>query len=181
MAAEKRPVVVIACRVFQHLFEQHLAEAQRDRVTFLEYGLHRVPAKLTVAIQEAIDAIHEPSLILLGYGLCGNGLAGVQAGQHTLLIPRADDCIAILLGSRAAYLHEFESEPGTYYLTKGWLESGSDPLKEFHEYSEKYGPEQGDMVDGRAVPALPAAGFRSPFRGRPGGIPAESTRSRSFL
>jgi hypothetical protein len=146
MPAESRPVVVIACKVFQHLLEQHLEADQRAQVTFLEYGLHRVPVKLTAAIQEQIDAVEEPSVILLGYGLCGNGLAGVKAGQHTLLIPRADDCIAILLGSRAAYLHEFESEPGTYYLTKGWLESGSDPLKEFHEYSEKYGPEQAEWL-----------------------------------
>ena len=32
--------------------------------------------------------------------------------------------------------------PGTIYLTKGWLESGSHPLKEFHEYSAKYGDEE---------------------------------------
>ena len=31
--------------------------------------------------------------------------------------------------------------PGTYYLTKGWLESGSHPLKEYYEYLPKYGPE----------------------------------------
>jgi hypothetical protein len=40
-----------------------------------------------------------------------------------------------------AYMREFNSTPGTYYLTKGWLESGSDPLKEYHENLQKYGPE----------------------------------------
>ena len=87
-------------------------------------------------------SIAEPSLIVLGYGLCGNGLRGIRAGSHTLLIPRTDDCIAILLGSHKTYMREFSAVPGTYYLTKGWLESGSHPLKEYHEYLPKYGPEE---------------------------------------
>jgi hypothetical protein len=136
------PIVVIACKVFQHLLEKYLVDVPPEDITFFEYGLHRVPVKLTQALQERIDSIQEPSLILLGYGLCGNGLNGIQARAHTLFIPRADDCIAILLGSRQAYLEEFTREPGTYYLTKGWLEAGSDPLKEYSEYEEKYGEEQ---------------------------------------
>ena len=36
--------------------------------------------------------------------------------------------------------------PGTYYLTKGWLEAGSNPLDEYLGYVEKYGQEQADMV-----------------------------------
>jgi hypothetical protein len=101
---------------------------------------------MTWTLQEAIDDIEEPSLVVLGYGLCGNGLDGVKSGQHTLLIPRADDCIAILLGSRQAYVREFEAVPGTYYLSKGWLESGSHPLKEYQEIIEKYGQEDADWI-----------------------------------
>ncbi|MGD2179321.1 MAG: DUF1638 domain-containing protein, partial [Anaerolineae bacterium] len=74
-------------------------------------------------------------------GLCGNGLDGIQAGGHTLLLPRVDDCIALLLGSRQAYLRQFSAVPGTYYLSEGWLESGSHPLSEYEEYAQKYGPE----------------------------------------
>jgi hypothetical protein len=32
--------------------------------------------------------------------------------------------------------------PGTYWLTKGWLEAGSHPLKEYVEYEAKYGPDE---------------------------------------
>jgi len=63
-----------------------------------------------------------------------------------LLIPRADDCIAILLGSYQAYLKEFNDNPGTYYLTKGWLESGSDPLKEYRQVRDKYGAENAEWI-----------------------------------
>jgi hypothetical protein len=143
---DKQPIIVVACKVFQGLIEYHLPVELKDQITFLDYGLHQVPKKLTEAVQETIDGIEEPSRILLGYGLCGNGLNGIEARQHTLIIPRADDCIAILLGSYQAYLAEFNDNPGTYYLTKGWLESGSDPLKQYHQTVEKYGLETGEWI-----------------------------------
>jgi len=146
VTANHRPVVVIACKVFQGLLEHYVPPDVADEITFLDYGLHEVPKELARTVQEQIDAVQEPSRILLGYGLCGNGLQGIQAGRHTLFIPRADDCIAILLGSYQAYLKEFSENPGTYYLTKGWLESGSDPLKEHHEAVEKYGADNAAWV-----------------------------------
>jgi hypothetical protein len=140
------PVVIIACQVLQSMLEQLLPEDLAEQVTFMDYGLHRVPSKMTWTLQDAIDDIEEPSLVVLGYGLCGNGLNGIKAGRHTLLVPRTDDCIAMLLGSRQAYIREFEAVPGTYYLSKGWLESGSHPLKEYHEYVEKYGPSEAEWL-----------------------------------
>lgn len=138
-SAQGLPLVVIACQVFQSLIENYLPEGMAEQVTFKDYGLHRVPSKLTWSIQEEIDAIENPSLIILGYGLCGNGLKGIKSRKHTLLIPRTDDCIAVLLGSYKKYIQEFDATPGTYYLTKGWLESGSNPLQEYQENLEKYG------------------------------------------
>jgi hypothetical protein len=145
-STSKLPLVVISCKVFQPLLEKHLPEEMAEQVTFMDYGLHRVPDQLTETVQDAIDAVEEPSLILLGYGLCGNGLKGIKSRRHTLIIPRTDDCIAILLGSYQEYIHEFDATPGTYYLTKGWLESGSDPLKEYREYEEKYGQEDATWI-----------------------------------
>ena len=143
---ESLPVVVIACKVFRALLEQHLPDDLAAQVTYMDYGLHEAPSKLTLALQEAIDSLEEPCLVVLGYGLCGNGLHGIKARKHTLLVPRADDCIAILLGSREAYKREFESVPGTYYLTKGWLEAGSNPLQEYETYVEEYGSEKAQWI-----------------------------------
>ncbi|MGD8603387.1 MAG: DUF1638 domain-containing protein [Anaerolineales bacterium] len=140
------PLVVIACRVFEGLLEAHLPEEPPAAFYYQDYGLHRHPRKLTQALQGLIDSIEQPSRITLGYGLCGNGLDGLRAGRHTLLIPRADDCIALLLGSPEEYRRQFETAPGTYYLTKGWLESGSDPLKEFEENRQKYGDEEAEWI-----------------------------------
>ena len=143
---KKLPVVIIACQIMESMLEDLLPKGLASEVTYLDYGLHRVPGKMTWALQDAIDAIEQPSLLVLGYGLCGNGLKGIKAGKHTLLIPRTDDCIAILLGSREAYMREFEATPGTYYLSKGWLESGSHPLREYEEYVEKYGQKDAQWI-----------------------------------
>jgi hypothetical protein len=140
------PLVVIACRVFQGLLESQLSEELAVQFHYQDYGLHRRPDQLRQALQSHLDSIDRPSRIALGYGLCGNGLDGLRAGIHTLLVPRADDCIALLLGSPEDYQRQFEDAPGTYYLTKGWLESGSDPLKEFEEYRARFGDEQAEWI-----------------------------------
>lgn len=140
------PIVIIACRVFEHFLESYFHEAFMEQVTYLDYGLHDVPRNLKKSLQEQIDRIEQPSLIVLGYGLCGNGLHGIKAGQHTLLVPRTDDCISIFYGSYATYREQFDRTPGTYYLTKGWLESGSNPLGTYQKYVEKYGQNQADWL-----------------------------------
>lgn len=146
MSSSKLPVVVLACRVFQNWLEYLLPEGLTENITFFDYALHRVPKNLRQTIQEAIDSIQQPSLIVLGYGLCGNGLHDIKAGIHTLLIPRTDDCIAIILGSYQAYRREFELEPATYYLSKGWLEGGSTPLQEHQELVQKYGEKKAEWL-----------------------------------
>jgi hypothetical protein len=139
------PIVVIACGVMQALMQKYLPEDQASQVIYTDMGLHETPAKLTVAVQEAIDAIEEPSLVVLGYGLCGNGLAGVQAKAHTLLIPRTDDCVALFMGSYDAYSQEM-SNAGTYFLTKGWLESNTTPVGQYESYRQKYSEDDVDYM-----------------------------------
>lgn len=140
------PIIVLACRVFENCLEHLLPDKLTREIIFFDYALHQVPKNLRRTIQEAIDSIEQPSLIVLGYGLCGNGLHEIQAGKHTLLIPRTDDCIAIILGSYQAYRREFDSEPATYYLSKGWLEGGSTPLQEYQGLVEKYGEKKADWL-----------------------------------
>jgi len=140
------PIVIIACKVFENTLEDLLPPEFANRITFLDYGLHEVPRNLKKTLQEQIDQVDQPSLIVLGYGLCGNGLHGLKAGRHTLLVPRTDDCIGIFYGSYAAYREQFDRQPGTYYLTKGWLESGSNPLETHQKYVEKYGESQANWL-----------------------------------
>jgi len=140
------PIVVIACQVFQDLFERFAPPKVIRQFTFLDFGLHDYPKKLNATVQAALDGLEAPSLVVLGYGLCGNGLNGIRAGKHTLLIPRSDDCIAVLLGSYARYRQEFQTESSTYYLSKGWLEAGSNPLQEYRGYVAKYGESRAEFL-----------------------------------
>ena len=139
---EKLPVVVVACQVLQDLLAGLLPEDLAQQVTYMDYGLHQAPVKMAGTLQEVLDDLDQPSVVVLGYGLCGTGLKGLKAGPHTLLVPRVDDCIALLLGSYRDYMREFQAVPGTYYLSKGWLESGSHPLKEYQEYVPRYGEQE---------------------------------------
>lgn len=145
MSESRQPVVILACPVLRELIEARIAGSGTPS-RYLDYGLHVLPKRMAPSLQEELHRLAEPSLVLVGYGLCGNGLEGLRAGRHTLVIPRVDDCIAILLGSREAYLEAQRRHPGTYYLTRGWLEVGAHPLGEYREMVEKFGRESADHV-----------------------------------
>jgi hypothetical protein len=73
-------------------------------------------------------------------------VVGLRATNVTLVIPRTDDCIGIFLGSCAAYRAQFAQEPGTYYLTKGWIEVGDSPFEEHKRLVEKYGEAKAERM-----------------------------------
>jgi len=158
---DKLPIVIFACTVFQDTLQELLPQGLASQVQFFDMALHVTPKVMQRTLQEAIDSVEQPSLIVLAYGLCGNGLHGLKAGKHVLLVPRVDDCIAIMLGSREAYWNEFRKEPGTYYLGRGWLEAdisrinhagttdaryGADPLTTYETYAAQYGPETAEWL-----------------------------------
>ncbi len=106
----------------------------------MDFGLHVNPKRLRAALQETIDASAKSfDTILLGYGLCSQAVVGLHANGYTLVVPKVDDCIAIFLGSDQAYKDQYRAEPGTYYLTKGWIEVGDSPFSEYERIVEKYG------------------------------------------
>ncbi len=112
------------------------------KVRYLDQGLHRTPQRMAPLVQAEIDAHPGFRDVVLGSGLCSNGIVGVKAGPAGLHVPKAHDCIALFLGSLAAYKAAFEARPGTYYLTPGWVAEGKDPLSIIEqEYEPKFGRE----------------------------------------
>ena len=120
-AAKRR---VIACAT---VIEEMLAFLPEDLpYEVLDFGLHLRPQNLKNVLQAKIEeASQNADVLLLGYGLCSMAIVGLKAATATLVIPRVDDCIAIFLGSGEAYKQQAKKEPGTYYLTKGWIEVGA--------------------------------------------------------
>jgi hypothetical protein len=148
---------LIACEVLMR--EACLCAAvSRNMINpvFLPKGLHDLGAeKMSKLIAEEIEKT-DSSLydgILLGYGLCNNGILGLKAGVK-LVVPRTHDCIAILLGSRGKYDEYFAKNPGTFFRSTGWTErdtpSGSNAESvtsqlglnpDYWKFVEKYGEE----------------------------------------
>jgi hypothetical protein len=119
---------LIACEVlFREMCHACAHSPHQVDLEFLPKGLHDLGGKpMAAKIQEAVDRTAEGvyQAILLGYGLCGNGLDGLTARHTRLVLPRAHDCIALLMGSHARYQTYFDGNPGTYYRSTGWLERG---------------------------------------------------------
>jgi hypothetical protein len=59
-------------------------------VRVLGSGLHAGPARLRAALQKEIDEMSQsdgdgsagPLSVLIGYGLCGNGVVGLSSGRY---------------------------------------------------------------------------------------------------
>ena len=157
---------VFACKALFR--ELSLLAAQCSAVldiTYLRQGLHDTPDKLREALQKEIDAVDAGDdlhtnearwgrrfdAILLGYGLCSNGIAGVSSKKHKLVVPRSDDCIGLFLGSYKKYREYFDQHPGTYWYNASWIENAYTPSEEnrvrlLEEYTEKYGADNAEYL-----------------------------------
>ena len=117
----------IGCEiVFREACKLAAASPFRIDVQFVRKGLHDLPTgDMLSYLQQAVDAA-DPAVpykaILLGYARCNDGLAGLTARALPLVIPKAHDCITFFLGGRKAYREYFDTHPGTYFHTTGWLE-----------------------------------------------------------
>jgi hypothetical protein len=132
---------LIACpAVLGELAEEGAGDAD---VRELEAQLHVKPDKLKEALRAAVAEADEPGVtIVLGYGLCSNSVLGLKTEHATLVVPRVDDCIAMLLGSNEAFSMEAEKERGSYYLAKAYLDECANLVSEHEAMVEKYGEER---------------------------------------
>jgi hypothetical protein len=141
---------LIGCEVlYRELADAVARSPHTTDVEFLPKALHdRGSSAMRAALQERIGAVDAAaySAVLLGYGLCGNGLAGLAARSLPLVAPRAHDCIGLLLGGRARHREYFDAHPGTYYRSTGWLErgpAGEQLTPEIDELIRRHGEENG--------------------------------------
>jgi len=114
----------------------------------VEISLHIHPDQLREHLQRAIDAsdgIYDP--IFLGYGLCSKAVVGLVARNSRLVIPKTDDCIELFLGSRQARIDQLASEPGTFFLTQGYIGDGASMVFSEHERAvARYGEERAERL-----------------------------------
>jgi hypothetical protein len=172
-------IKVIACEVLHRELCQCAARSINIvDLGFLTQGLHDIESEeMCKRLQEHVDQVsggqvtpergvegnwvgHQRKAVAydavaLGFALCSNGIVGLTAGEVPLVIPRAHDCITLLLGSKERYREMFDDHPGTYFLSTGWRERDAVNLealeetemskmgldKTYDEYVAKYGEE----------------------------------------
>ena len=83
---------------------------------------------------------------MLGYGMCSNAVLGLKTEHATLVVPRVDDCIAMLLGSNEAFAAEAAKALGTYYVSKAYMDECDTILSEHEQLESKRGPELAEKL-----------------------------------
>ena len=146
----------ILCRLIQR--EAYLCAARSPHVVdlvLMPQGLHLEPDKLRASVQGALNVVEDSKgrpydASLLGYGLCSNGIVGLQARIKTV-VPRGHDCVTLLLGSKEKYQQYFDSHRGVYWYSSGWIEHSLQPGRErceqiLKEYVQKYGEDNAQYL-----------------------------------
>lgn len=150
---------LIGCQVFmRELYMLSAHSPHSVHIRWMPTDLHTQPqTDLRPALQAEIEKIESEAdgcdAIVLGYGLCSMGTVGLKTSKYPLIVPRAHDCITMLLGSREKYQKIFEKySGGVYWYSPGWIEQfktpgrGYDEQAKYIEYVEKYGEENAEYL-----------------------------------
>lgn len=138
--------ILIACGMLEDEINQVCQELDcKIPVLWVERGFHNTPVKLKEKLQELIDQNQDYDEILLSFGLCGNGTEGLVSRKTTLVLPKFDDCINMLLcdGKRRG---RGLTEPGSIYLTRGWTLDSEAILTQYEQYVKEYGEESAEAI-----------------------------------
>jgi hypothetical protein len=142
----------IICQVFTREMEDVISRSKHTvDLEIIPMGLHSRGSEMHTYLQERIDSVDELGYdaILLGYALCGRGTEGLQAGKTPLVLPRAHDCIGVLMGGHEAFNAYFQENPAVYYRTPGWVEfqSGGIGIEPPHAKEKRHHGERSTLKE----------------------------------
>lgn len=142
--------LIITCRTIQAEVDKAIKQTDCGfPVLYLESALHNEPDKLRGVLQEVLNRAGNVDQVLVLMGYCGNAILGLKPAGFRLVIPRADDCLTMLLGSQQKRAEVQRTMP-TYFLSSGWLTSWEQMERTiFEEYErtiKRYGREKADKI-----------------------------------
>ena len=148
---------LIGCKIFEREFSSLIYQCPNTiDTTLVRQDYHMAPIVLKQKLQEEIDRIDEGmdahtnatdrfqwDAILIGYGLCAYAVTGLRSKKYPLVIPKAHDCIALVLGNKDTFKQYFDTHLGTCYLTSGYIELDTMPSvgqleRRYAEYMQRY-------------------------------------------
>lgn len=139
--------LLVACETIEDEVKDALERLNLDYpVIWLEGGLHNSPDRLRGRLEEVLaEAEGRCRELLFTLGYCGGGVSDLTTGSYTTVLPLADDCISILMGSLAA--RQKASRPPTYFLTEGWMRHENNVVTSYERTVEKYGRAKADRIN----------------------------------
>lgn len=139
--------MMLACPTLKYEIDAIMAELDVDYpVFYIPDELHLRPENLRKYLADFIPRLRNVDYLLLPMGKCGEGTTGVPSGSCTLVLPRSEDCISLLLAEES--LDEVNRPKYTYFFTQGWLDYEHAFTKEYVKTVEKYGQETADQLMG---------------------------------
>ena len=136
--------LMLACPILRDEIMMAAAQtAVKFPILFIPTDLHQTPEKLKAYLQNAIDNLFHVDVIILPMGRCGNGTLGLKSDRATIVLPKCDDCISLILSKES---FQVERPKYTYFLTDGWLREKGAINNEYDRTREKYGEEKAKMV-----------------------------------
>ncbi|MDI6895289.1 MAG: DUF1638 domain-containing protein [Bacillota bacterium] len=136
--AKREPDLVITCQPLAEVVS--VLAGGRVPLHLVDSKLHRSPPRLHDYLQQLIED-NPADCVVLAMGLCGGAASDLVVKQGALVLPRVDDCLALLLGSQESYRQQAGECPGTYYLSKGWLDCPDNIVAEYERCVERRGPD----------------------------------------
>ncbi len=137
-------VAIICCRMLENELKKICQEEYVNASTYwIDAGLHNSPEELHCELQVLLDSLpKEVTRVVLLYSLCGQAVVGLKTHNFDLIMPRTDDCIALLLNGNSNKIEN----TGTYFLTDGWLDDEKSMMNEYRYALEKYGPARSEKI-----------------------------------
>lgn len=141
---DEKKCILIACQNIQDEVRAALKEAQLDYpVYYLPSGTHDSPDKMRGTLQALIDCLTGIDYLLLPMGRCGNATVGLKSDRFSLVLPKCEDCINLVLSENSLKVNR---PKGTFFFTDGWLRSIFSADREYERTTKQYGKDQSDMV-----------------------------------
>jgi hypothetical protein len=135
---------MLACRAIENELLAAVTDAgSAFPILFIPRETHVFADKLRQCLQGAIDSLENVDHILLPMGRCGNGTLGLVSKNASLVLPRCDDCIDLLLSGDNL---QPERPNYAYFLTDGWLGSPSSIDAEYSYSLNRYGEKTGKDI-----------------------------------
>jgi len=139
--------VIIACNTIKpELLHAKEAVGCDYPIIWSGAGLHDTPKIMKTVLERCIAKAEAQGAekILFAMGYCGGSLEGLSS-KAEIILPKVDDCITLLLGSKEKR-QELQSSGHIYYITKGWMTNKGVLYNQYLDIMNRYGEEQGSQI-----------------------------------